>query len=361
MSFFGSIFGSNSFLGVDIGTSSIKAAEIIKATNGLRLKNYGVLETYGHLERLNNAIQTSSLKMLEKETAELVRNLVKELNIRAREVVASLPNFLAFTTLLELPEMSETDVAKTVGFQARQYIPIPISEVTIDWIKVGESEDDQGTKVQQIFLISVPNDHIKRYKHIFKSVGLKLVSLEIESLSLARSLINGDKTPTLVVDIGARSTAITVVDQSRVKYTGQTDFASNSLTQAVSSGLHINTRRAEILKKQQGLLGAGGEYELSTLIQPFLDAIIEETKRVKNIYETDYEGRIEKVLLSGGGANLLGLEKYFSDQIGLPVSKGNPFARILYPPEIEPVIGELGGVFSVAIGLGIREFVKREY
>ena len=102
------------------------------------------METYGHLERLNNAIQTSSLKMLDAETSELIKIIVKNSNVKSDEVVVSLPTFSAFSTLIEVPEMSAEDTGKAMKFQAKQYIPLPISSVTIDWVKVGEKNLKTG-------------------------------------------------------------------------------------------------------------------------------------------------------------------------------------------------------------------------
>ena len=272
-------------------------------------------------------------------------------------VVASLPSFTTFITLLEMPTMSAEDTAKAVVFQARQYIPLPVSEVTIDWLKVGEREDEEGVKKQQILLTSVPNERIRSYQSIFKAAGLKLIALEIESFSLARSLIANDPTPTILVDIGGRSTNIAVIDKSFWKYNGRTDFAGASLTQAIASGINIDIRRAEELKKRRGLTGAGGEYELSTLMFPYLDVIIEEVRRVKDFYEKEYLGKIERIILAGGGANLLGIENYFTERLGLPSVRGNPFGKINYPPQLEPVVNDLGPCLSVAIGLGIRQFI----
>lgn len=360
MSLLQSIFGfkPTSYLGVDIGTSSIKIVEVLKSLKKPQLKAYGILETYGHLERLNNAIQTSSLKILEKETSELLKALLVEMKTKTKDVIASLPQFLVFTTLMELPQMTGDDTGKNVSFQARQYIPLPISEVSIDWLRVGEREDENGVKKQLVFLIGVPNEHIKKYKGIFKTAGLTLRALELESLSLTRAFIGSEQTPTVLVDIGARSSVISVIDKGLLQYSSQTDFAASSLTQAIAGGLNINIRRAETLKKQRGLLGRGGEYELSTLILPFLDAIIEEIKRaIKNFQEKNQENRIERVILAGGGSNLLGIEKYFTAQINLPIIKGNPFLRVGYPPEIEPLINELSADFGTAIGLGIKELI----
>src|SRR3989344_1875611 len=105
MSFLGKFF-TTSYLGVDIGTTSIKIAELGFSANHFRLKNYGLLESYGHLERLNDALQTSSLKLFERETIELLRLLLKKINPNSRKAIASIPAFTSFVTLLDLPMMS---------------------------------------------------------------------------------------------------------------------------------------------------------------------------------------------------------------------------------------------------------------
>ncbi len=351
------ITGHKNYLGVDIGTTSIKIVELSSSKQRPVLKNYGILESYGHLERLNNAIQTSTLKMLDRETADLLMMLVRQLNLKTVDAVASLPSFTAFMAPLEMPTMSPQETIQAMQYQARQFVPLPMSEVSLDWIPVGEYTNDKGNKMQRFFLISVPNEQIRKYQRIFKAAGLNLIALEVESLSLSRILTSGDPTLTLIADIGARSTAIMVAKNGVLKGSGQTDFASGSLTQAISGGLRINIRRAEELKKQRGLMGSGGEYELSTLMLPLLDVILSEVKRVRDDYEKTYHEKIERVIVSGGGANLLGIEKYMSDTFGLPTVKADPFSKISYPPEAAPLVSELGPPFSVALGLGIRQFL----
>lgn len=357
MSFFQSFFGASSCLGVDIGTTSIKLVEVGHAANRYKLKNYGLLESYGHLERLNDAIQTSSLKIFEKETINLLNLLLEKVRPDSNKAIVSIPAFSSFVTLLEIPEMSDSETAQAVPFQARQYIPLPVSEVAIDWLKVGTREDEKGVQKQQVLLIAVPNEQIRKYQQIFKAVGLNLAFLEIEALALTRALINGDPTPTMIVDIGSRSTAFLIADQGYLKLVSQNDFAGGTLTQTLANGLNIDVRRAEDLKKQRGILGSGGEYELSTLLLPYLDVIISEAKRLKERYEGEYQGKIERVVLTGGGALLLGIEKYFREQLGLPVVKANAFGRIDYPSMLEPIVDTLGLTFSVSIGLAMRGFL----
>lgn len=351
-----SLIGAQSYLGVDIGTTSIKIAEISKGKKHPKLQNYGILENCGHLERLNDAIQTSGLKIAEKETAELLKLLLEKSKIKSKEALASISSFSAFVTLLKIPEMSEIDMEKTMPFQIKQQIPLPLQEVAIEWLKVGEKESQSGISEQQILVISIPNEIILRYRNIFKLAGLKLRVLEMESLSLIRALI-ADKAPTLLVDIGGCSTNIAVVENGFLKYSIHTNFAGGSLTRAIANGLNIDVKRAEELKKYKGIASDKGEYELSTLTFLFLDALINEIKRVKTLYEKDQLSKIEKIILAGGGANLLGIKKYFEEQINLPITIGDPFLKIEIPVKIEPLIKELGPGLSVAIGLGIKEFI----
>lgn len=353
----GNIFGTSSYLGVDIGTTSIKIAEIGRGKSGPELQNYGILESYGHLERVNNAIQTSSLKIMEADTIQLLKTLIKHSNFKSRDAIVSIPSFAAFITLFEMPQMEDTDIAKAMQFQIGQYIPLPVTEVTIDWLKVGERQDEQGFVKEQILLVSIPNETIEKYRRIFAAVGLKLRALEIESLALQRAVTNATMPPTLVVDIGSRSTNIAVIDKGNLRYSHQTDMSGASITQALAGGLGVKIRRAEKLKRERGILG-GSESELSTLMMPFVDAILNEVRRTKTKYEQSFGNMVTQVILSGGGSKMPGIVSYAQEQLALPVSVGDPFAKIHYPSALEPIIRDLGPSFSIAIGLGIKEFAE---
>jgi type IV pilus assembly protein PilM len=341
-----------SVLGVDIGTTSIKIAKL-KSGKKPELEDYAILESYRHFERANETIQTSNLKMLDKTTTELLQQAIKNLDTKNTEVVASVQAFSAFVTLLELPMMSQEETANAMNFQARQYIPLPISEVTIDWVKVGEKTDEFGKTIQQVLLVSVPNEIIKKYENIFQAVGLNLVALEVEGLSLARALTLDLSEPVLIADIGSRSTSILIAQSGFLKFMSQTDFAGSSLTQNLASGLNLTPIEAEALKRERGLT-VTGDSQLSTLMPPILDVILNEVRQVKDNFEKTYKEKVEKVILSGGGSNLAGIDNYFADKLGLSVVKANPFSAIDYPEELEPLVSELSPILAIAIGLAMR-------
>jgi type IV pilus assembly protein PilM len=274
-----------------------------------------------------------------------------------RDAVASLPVFSVFTTVLDFPKMDEKEIGKAIVYQAKQYVPLPLTEVALDWLKVGEFTDGKGFTHQKILLISVPHEQIKKYQAMFRAAGLNLVALEIESLSLARTL-GGDPTPTLIVDIGSRSTNIVFFEHGSLIWNVQSDFGGASLTQALATSLGVNPLRAEELKKERGILGAGPSHELSTIMVPFLDAMIEEVKKAQFVYAEQFPAakKTERIILAGGGASLLGIEPYFEKEFVLPVVRSSPFTRFEYAPEMEPLVAELNPVMSVALGLAMKQF-----
>ncbi len=342
------------FLGCDIGTTSIKLVELGKKNSATQLRNYAMLETLGHFERSNNVIQANALKISERETASLLKTLLKKSSFTTQSVIASIPSFASFTTLLELPEMSKEETKKTMTYQIQEHVPIPLSEIAVDWTVVGQREDENGFVKQQILMIAIPNETIEKYRFIFKSAGLNLRALEVEMLAYVRSVIGNDQTPSVILDIGARSTNISIVDQGFIKHNTQIDYAGDSLTVAIAKGLGIHSKRAEELKKQRGLLGGRGEYELSTLEIPFLDVILSEADRVRSAYEQEYRAKIQRFMLIGGGANLLGIEKYAEQRLSAPVVLGNGLLYVEVPSELTVVAKELETRFSTSIGLAIK-------
>ncbi|MEK7506164.1 MAG: type IV pilus assembly protein PilM [Patescibacteria group bacterium] len=347
-------FGGRSVLGVDIGTASIKIAELSRKEERPVLTNYGILETKEYLTHSNQVIQSSSLKISEKETAETLKILLREMKTKSRIAVGSIPAFTAFTTMLEMPVLSPEETRKAVEFQAPQYIPLPMSEVILDWVKAGEYDNADRVRYQRIFLIGIPKEIIQRYKTIFREAGLKLVALEMDGLSIIRSL--PAEKPTLFVDLGAETTNIFLSEGADIFYSGQTDYGGIYLTQAIARSLGISVARAEELKRRRGLLSGGAESELSTLTQPFLDVIIQEVNHAKDAYERRYGKKVEKVSLIGGGANLLGITEHFGSQISVPIISQNLFRNVGYDIKLEPVIGKLNNELPVAIGLAERYF-----
>lgn len=342
--------GQEPCLGVDIGTTSIKIVEIVPEKTGTRLANYGTLDTQGYLTRGTAALQASGLKIFEQEAGQYLALLKNKIGVETTRAVASLPSFAVFSTVLDLPPMPEKEIAQAVQFKARQYIPLPITSVSLDFTRVSP---------QRVLVFAIPNDIIAKYKAIFKTAGLILVALEAEGVSLARAFgVPTDKNnePVLAIDIGARSTALTVMSRGMAYLTGQTDFSGATLTHAIATGLHVAEARAEELKRQRGVvnMGFGAEEELSTLLTPLTDAILNEAKRLRDRYVSAYGIPIKSALIAGGGANLPGIIEYAAKNLEMKVEKALPFSRVQFAPEAELALTQLGPSLAVAVGAALR-------
>ena len=353
----GNFFRAGTVMGIDIGTSSIKVAELGRKKERFALLNYGIVESKEYLIHPNRAIQTSSLKIVEKDTTALLNSLLFEVKPKAKIAIASIPAFAAFMTVLDMPLISKEETAKAIMFQAAQYIPLPLKDVEIDWMKVDEFDTQERQRYQRILLIAIPQTIINAYKTIFHDAGLHLVALEVDGLALARALFSSTAPPTLLIDLGAEATNMFVITNGILQYAGETDYGGIYLTQAIGRSLGITLLRAEELKRRKGLLKGGAESELSTLTLPYLDVILQEVNHVRETYERRYSKKIERIMLVGGAANLLGIEKYFSAETGLPSAAPNLFRAMEYDLRLEPILRELQNELPVAVGLAERYFV----
>ncbi|MDP1706485.1 MAG: type IV pilus assembly protein PilM [bacterium] len=350
------IISSRRILGIDIGTVSLKAIELEKQGKDLMMTNYGILETTGYLTRSNEALQTSSLKIVEKEVAEKLKTLLREMKPKTQQAIGAIPLFSVFSTTLEVPFLDYKETEKIINFQAKQYLPVPVSEMTLDWWRTGEFENQRGQRFQRILVTAIPREVVEKYKRIFKMAGLRLVALEVESVALNRSLSSADGSPVAIIDIGAESTSVAISEKGELRHNGQFDYGGLSLTYAIARSLDISNRRAEELKRRRGLSGTGGEFELSTSLIPFLDVIIQEVKRVCEVYEKTYGKKIERLFLVGGGANLVGLNDYFSQQLGVRPNDPIIFSGIKYSSSLELIIKQLNRELAVSAGLALKYF-----
>jgi len=342
-------------LGIDIGTSSIKMVELTKGEDVLKLTNYAEIIS-PKLERKSfTPLEMSSTQVLGEGIAELIKKTLKEAQVRTRLASISIPVFSSFITTMTLPSMTKEEVAQAVTFQARQYIPVPISEVVLDWTLLKEIPEGGPPQKIPILLVAVPEEIIRKYTDIAALSGLQVKALEVETFSLARSLIQDDKSSICLVDFGARGTNITIVDGGMVKVCRSIETSGSEMTKVLAGSLNIDFKRAEDIKKERGIRRGGGEEEISQIISPLVDIIFFEIEKITAIYFQKNGTRVVKFILTGGTAKLPGLVEYFVEKFGREVRIGDPFRGIECPPVLTPILKEIGPSFAVAVGLAMRE------
>ena len=340
--------GKPYFLGIDFGTSLIKAVELTLEEGKPKLLNYGQVD----LGRLEKGIVTGE-NTHDDEVVLYLRALLDKLQPKSAGAYAAMPAFTGLVSLIELPEMDEDDLKEAIQFEAHKYIPSSLEDVALSWEVVGKhpASDGSGAAKMEILLVAALNKEVARYRKYVHDVHLKMNFLELETFSLVRSVIHHEPGMFLVIDIGSRATNLVLVDEGLVKVSRNLDAGGKDVTRTLTDALSITAERAEILKKsEKDFLNVAG----SALVFPALEMIASEAKRMIGAYQDKYPNIVcQGIVLSGGTAQLTGLTEYYSRMFGLPVRVGNPWDRISYDPQLASDIKELGTSFSVALGLAL--------
>lgn len=355
MSLFGNLVRPSAALGIDIGTSSLKVVELARGKQLPTLVNYALLEDQSRLLRPSGAVQSSSVKLSPGQLTELLKLALEKGKFATRSAIASVPPFVTFTAILDLPQMQPRELEQALTFQARSYIPVPLGEVSLQWLKVGEIRPDVGAAHDLVLLNAVPNEYVAHCREAFSAAGLSLASLEIEQLALIRGAVGPDQTTTMVIDIGALSTAILVAERGQLVFAEQADLGGDIVTQALSGALGLSPVRADALKHAHGIVGDGAGRDLAAVALPAVDAVLGEVRKAIYTFESRFQRRIgvERVLLTGAGANLRGIEAQLGTALQLPVARAAPLYRFEYPAGVEPLLPDLNPALALALGLAL--------
>ncbi|MEK7452607.1 MAG: type IV pilus assembly protein PilM [Patescibacteria group bacterium] len=347
-----SIFREHTFLGVDIGTSSIKIVQLTRS--GLKYK----LDTYGEIHffsKNENKESGDSLKMLDNDVAFLLKKIILESGAKAKRVVMSVPIFSSFSIIIDMPDLPRNELTKAIEFQARQYVPIPVNQVVLSYNIIGRKENASGNNILQILLVAIPNEVRDKYFNIANIAGVKLVSLEVETLPMVRSVLKNLKETVMIIDLGLKSTNFCIVDNGVVRLSHNYDISGSSITQAFLGFSGGDYKKAESLKKTMGLNMTPGQKEMARDVFHTINIITAEADRIMSSYFNKSNVRMEKIILSGGSANMFGLKEYFADRLNLEVVVVDPFSGIIYPKELENILKDIGPSFAIALGLAMRK------
>ncbi len=352
---------AESVLGIDFGSSSIKIVQLKKRQERAVLETYGelALGPYGGTEVGRAA------RLVEAKAKEALADLMTEAGVKAKDAVVGIPVRSSFITVIEMPVMSESELADAIKFEARRYIPVPLSEVVLDWWVIPEgfgqnagAEEDEGLgkkkKFMSVLLVAIHNEAIEKYRSLLTAAGLKILSFEIEIFSAVRALVGNDLSPILLLDFGAASTKVSVVDYGIVRMVYAYDRGSQEITDVLSSSLGVDFARAEEIKRSVGLSEKPEHQEIKTTIEPLLDHALSEANRVFVDYRRKTGRSVSRVIVYGGGAQLKGLVEKVAGRFGLEASLGQPFSRVEYPALVQPAVKEVGASFTTSIGLALR-------
>ncbi len=355
---------TESTLGIDIGSSSIKVVQL-KKKNGK-----AILETYGALSLGPYAKKDigSTTNLQSEDVANALLDVIRESKVTIRSGVIAIPSSSSLIFTISLPnKIDEDKLSSIVPIEARKYIPIPISEVTLDWSVIPTeqksfsestkdfSPDDKVNSQMEVLVVAIHNATISRYQEILEKTKIETESFEMEIFANIRSSINHDISPILIMDFGASKTKLSIIEAGIVRVFHVVNRGSNDISKNISQSLDIPFIEAEKLKRNSGLLDSNNK-EVKDIVRLSVDYIFSDTKSVVFAYEKKYNKSVSKVILTGGGSLLKGLLEQTKETLHTEVIRTNPFSKIEAPAFLQPILEESGPEFSVAIGLALRGF-----
>ncbi|MBI3573851.1 type IV pilus assembly protein PilM [Candidatus Kaiserbacteria bacterium] len=342
---------SESVLGIDIGTSSIKVVQV------RQVKGAAVLETYGEiaLGPYGGAEIGQSANPPAEKVAEALTDVMKAANVSSKIAGFSVPLSGSLINVISLPTKDKSALATMIPIEARKYIPVPVSEVALDWFVIPEEEagflGPQGaphnSNMTDVLLVAIHNQVLQKFESITKAAMIAPRFYEAEPFSMSRASYEHTTTPVMIIDLGASSTRAYVIEFGIIDVSHTVSRGSQDLTLALAKSQGVTFQEAENMKRDKGVTAADSGSAV-------LEFIFSEARRIYLTYQRKEGKVISQVVLIGGGAELKGVAGVAARYFDAPVSLGTPFNKVAAPAFIADVLKTTGPSFACAIGLSLR-------
>ncbi len=338
-------------VGIDIGSSSIKVIQLKRVRESAALETYGELQLgpYANVE-IGRATNLDPARL-----AEALVDIVREASVSSKKAALGMSYSSSFVTVVTLPVVDEGQLASMVPIEARKYVPVPISEVTLDWFVIPDTKGTERKNPQsRVLLAAIHNEAISKYRTVMKNAALISSFTEIEVFSTIRSSVLEEDGVVAIIDIGAATTKLYVVAGGIVQRTHSITIGSQDMTLSLSQALELSVADAEELKRQVGISSAGTDERIKTSLNFTIERILGESRRLLAAHEQRTGMKVGKIILTGGGALLKGLLEHAHAQLERDVVLADPFSKVEYPAFLEDTLKEAGPSFAVAMGVALR-------
>ena len=336
-------------VGIDIGSHAIKVCQVAKAGDTFKLLNLGS-------SMLPEGAVEDGILQEPEEVAKIITTLFKNLKLKEKKVAISISGYSVIVKKINLAVMDENTLYEYIQNEVGQYIPFDIEDVYLDYQDLHTSTEEYDRT--DVMLVAAKKEVVDGYLSMLQSAGLKVVIVDIGGFALENIYETNyslDENVALV-DIGATKMSINIVSQGISVLARDVVVGSRQLTDQIQNRFGIDYDEAEGLKigyepveeKQKDL----DEIYANTCTQWAL-----ELKKAIDLYYTNNpDMTLNKIIISGGGSRIQGLDNFFAEEIGLQVERLNPFAKIKSDSKsIDPeYLHYIGPEMAVALGLSIR-------
>ncbi len=336
------------FFGLDIGNHSLKVVQV----------KYISPDTVQLLKLSKADIAQGLINNTEVNTlADEIKRLRDSSGISTKKVVIALPESSVFSRLILLPEVEENKLEQAIYYEAKQYLPVPVEDVQLEWIPVNRSQSE-GKVFVQYLLVAAPKKIVGQYVDLMTLAGLDPIAIETETVATARSYTyNQDFAEgVLVMDFGGSNTDISVIKGKNVIFSQSIGNGSDVLTKSLVSEFNLDMMQAEQYKRIYGLLKDQADGKIATALDPMMKIITNEINKTINYFKEHLrENTPTQIYIVGDGARLPGLAEYLVQSLGIPAMVNDPILSLKIDDKLRAEITQMSTVgFSVALGLALK-------
>ncbi len=306
-------------LALDIGTQQIKA---LVGKPGSSMKVESSLLTPNQI----SAAVPSDEAAIDRYR-QLVDNLFSEHKLPKSDVRLALPESVVSSKIIEMPPLSDAELASAIEWQVEQHIPIPLEELSYEYAVLFRPDKKTGSKMR-VLLTGTRTVLIERLMDIYLDIGVEPSIIDTQSLSLVRSLGFSQEDPTtLVVNFGAQSLDMSIIHEGELRFVYSHMNGGDVLTRAIEQELGLERSQAEQYKRTYGLDRSQFDGKLVMAMEPSLKMLTGEMQKAIQFFTTQQLNvPVPRILLAGGGSQLSGLVQYVTEQLSVEVLTAAPFA-----------------------------------
>jgi type IV pilus assembly protein PilM len=346
------VFGrSKGLVGLDIGSSAVKAVELAASGKSFRVVAYAN-EAMAPDSIVDGAIIDGA------GVADTIRRVFDRLGTKTKDVAASLSGNAVIVKKINLPVMTDAELAESIKWEAEQYIPFDIQDVNLDY-QIVRSGDSGTSSSMDILLVAAKKEKIADYTGVIAQAGRVPVVVDVDAFAMQNAFeANYDddaSAVTALMNMGASAININIVAGQASIFTRDVSIGGNAYTEAVQREFNLTFDRAEQAKH---MVAAGDERaeDIEAVLRAVTDNVLLEIQKTFDFYRsTAASDRLDRVMLCGGAARVQGFSAALAERFGLPVEPLNPFRRIAFDAaKIGADADEVGPTAVVAVGLALR-------
>lgn len=343
--------GKKSMVGVDIGSSSVKAVELQGKGSDLQLLNLG-FETL----QADSVVDGQIMEL--NAVSNAISSIFNEHKIKTTKVAAGVNGHSVIVKNIVLPQMTEDELQESFAWHAEEHIPFDISDVNLDYHVMNRSDD-----AINVLLAACKRDKVANLKQAIQLAGKQPSVVDVDAFALQNCYeLNYDPQPGHVVallNIGASTTNINILNGVRSVFTRDATFGGNQYTSLLQKELGLTFDQAEAVKRGMPMPEGVEQRDISPILDTVSDILALEIQKTMDFYRAtveEGESTVEKILVSGGGSKLKGLVEFLSRRFEVPVEMFDPFRKIKvdsrgFDPEyMREIVPEM----AIAVGLALR-------